>query len=219
MKKRKNSHRLQKKLQSIEKEIVAIEEKEQAHTAQYNDLKRAIEEDSHESREAEREVFRIVGEQREAENELSRIQSEITVLDRDRMEFKRELQEAVALIGSGAAQYFTFEITVDGNVLTNKNIADESRQTQRDRRRELEKKKIRLEELGGANQDIEKEYTEVVERDEFLVHEITDLEASAVKLDALIAELVAQLDEQFVAGIDKIDVEFSRFFYPYVWWR
>ncbi len=203
---------LQKKLQSIEKEIVAIEEKEQAHTAQYNDLKRAIEEDSHESREAEREVFRIVGEQREAENELSRIQSEITVLDRDRMEFKRELQEAVALIGSGAAQYFTFEITVDGNVLTNKNIADESRQTQRDRRRELEKKKIRLEELGGANQDIEKEYTEVVERDEFLVHEITDLEASAVKLDALIAELVAQLDEQFVAGIDKIDVEFSRFF-------
>jgi len=203
---------LQKKLQSIEKEIVAIEEKEQAHTAQYNDLKRAIEEDSHESREAEREVFRVVGEQREAENTLSRIQSEITALDRDRMEFKRELQEAVALIGSGAAQYFTFEIIVDGMVITNKHIADESRQTQRDRRRELEKMKIRLEELGGANQDIEKEYKEVVERDEFLVHEVTDLEASAVQLDALIAELVAQLDEQFVAGIDKIDVEFSRFF-------
>ena len=203
---------LQKELQSIEKEITAIEETEQTHTAQYNDLKRAIEEDSHESREAEREVFRVVGEQREAENTLSRIQSEITALDRDRMEFKRELQEAVALIGSGAAQYFTFEIIVDGMVITNKHIADESRQMQRDRRRELEKMKIRLEELGGANQDIEKEYKEVVERDEFLVHEVTDLEASAVQLDALIAELVAQLDEQFVAGIDKIDVEFSRFF-------
>jgi chromosome segregation protein len=118
----------------------------------------------------------------------------------------------VSLIGSSAAQYFSFEIIADGKVVTNQGIADESRQTQRDRRRELEKMKIRLEELGGANSDIEKEYKEVKQRDEFLVHEVADLEASVSKLEELIAELVAQLDEQFVAGIDKIDTEFSRFF-------
>jgi len=203
---------LEKELKDNEKEIALIEEKEQKLTAAYNELKQSIEEDSHESREAEREVFRIVGEQREAENELVRVEGELTVLDRDRLEFKRELQEAVTLIGRGAAHYFNFEIITNGKPVSNQAIAEEPRQLQRDRRRELEKMKIRLEELGGSNSDIEKEYKEVQERDEFLVHEIADLETSVTKLEELITELVVQLDEQFVAGIDKIDTEFSRFF-------
>jgi len=88
-----------------------------------------------------------VGEQREAENELSRIQSEITVLDRDRMEFKARTTRSSGADRQWAAQYLPLKLLLTANVLTNKNIADESRQTQRDRRRELEKKKIRLEEL------------------------------------------------------------------------
>jgi chromosome segregation ATPase len=201
-----------KELQENEKDIVDIAQKEEVVSAQYESLRQSIEAESHESREAEREVFRIVGEQREAENELSQIEGELSVLERDRMEFKRELQEAVSLIGSGAAQYFRFEIVAEGKTVTNKVIAEEDRQLQRERRRELEKMKIRLEELGGANEDIEKEYKEVKERDEFLVHEIDDLETSVVKLEELITDLTAQLNEQFVAGLDKIGTEFTRFF-------
>ncbi len=201
-----------KELQENEKDIVNISTKEEKLTTQYNELKTSIEAESLESREAEREVFRIVGEQRECENIVQRIDDELSVLERDRMEFKRELQEAVTLIGSGASQYFSFEIVDDGTLVTNAMIAVEERTKQRERRRELEKMKIRLEELGGANEDIEKEYKEVKGRDEFLVHEIADLEASVTKLEELIKELTQQLNEQFVAGIDKIGAEFNRFF-------
>ena len=201
-----------KELQENEKDIADISGREEKLTAQYNELKSSIEAESLESREAEREVFRIVGEQRECENTISRIDGELSVLDRDRNEFKRELQEAVSLIGSGASKYFSYEIVDAGKTVSNKDIASEDRSAQRERRRSLEKMKIRLEELGGANEDIEKEYKEVKERDEFLVHEIADLETSVTKLEELIAELIVQLDEQFVVGIDKIGAEFTRFF-------
>ena len=57
-----------------------------------------------------------------------------------------------------------------------------------------------------------KEYKEVKGRDDFLVHEIADLEASILKLEELIVELTASLNNEFIAGIDKIGVEFNRFF-------
>lgn len=199
-------------LQKIAREIEEKASEETTATAAYNDLKRSIEAESQENREAEREVFRIVGEQRDCENELARIDGELRVLERDRDEFKRELQEAVSLIGRGAASYFTFSIVRDGVEVLPAAIIEESRDKQRERRRELEKMKIRLEELGGVNDDIEKEYKEVKERDEFLEREITDLEASVVKLQELIRELSVQLNERFVAGIDKIGAEFNRFF-------
>lgn len=203
---------LKKSQKECESEIDSAHQEETALTAQYEELKHSIEAEQSESRNAEREVFRIIGEQRECENLISRIDQEISVLERDRGEFKRELQEAVALIGAPAARYFNFEIISNGSAVGNKEIAAEDRQLQKDRRRELEKLKIRLEELGGVNQDVEKEYKEVKGRDDFLVHEIADLEASIIKLEELIAELTASLNNEFIAGIDKIGVEFNRFF-------
>ncbi len=208
-------HELQhliKEQHSCEKEGTYIEKKELELTASYDALKTSIEAESKESREAEREVFRIIGEQRECENQLARIDQELSVLERDRDEFKQELQEAVSLIGSGASAYFKLEIQVDGVVVPNDLIVNESRQLQKERRRNLEKLKIRLEEIGGVNTDVEKEYKEVKERDNFLVREITDLEASTIKLEAIITELTVSLNEQFIVGIDKIGFEFSRFF-------
>lgn len=203
---------IKKALQEIEENLSKVAKEEETLTQEYETLKKSIEEEQSESREAEREVFKIVGEQREVENELARKDQELQALQRDRDEFKRELQEAVALIGSGAASYFKLEIVVDGAVVPNKSIVEEDRQIQRERRRELEKMKIRLEEMGGNNDDVEKEYKEVKERDEFLVREITDLEESIGKLEELITELTTQLNEHFVAGIDKIGFEFNRFF-------
>lgn len=203
---------IQKELAETEKAITSAKEEEEKKTEAYEKVRAAIEAESAESREAEREVFRIVGEQRERENELARIDHELQVLERDRNEFKRELQEAVSLIGAGASKYFEYEIVIDGVVISNTDIVAEDREAQRERRRELEKLKIRLEELGGNNEDVEKEYKDVKERDEFLEREIVDLEASVAKLEQLIADLTEQLNEQFVAGIDKIGAEFSRFF-------
>jgi chromosome segregation protein len=198
--------------EDVSRELKAAGRREEELTGQYEALRTSIEAESQESREAEREVFRIVGEQREQENELARIDAELAVLDRDRNEFKRELQEAVTLIGRDTAQYFTFEILIDGKVVSNQEIAKEDRLLQQERRRELEKLKIRLEELGGSNEDIEKEYKEVKQRDEFLEREVTDLVDSIGKLEELIAELTEQLNEHFIGGIEKIGIEFNRFF-------
>ena len=203
---------IESELIEVEKAIAAAKADEETHAKAYEELKTSIEAEQGESRAAEREVFRIVGEQRELENQLAEIDRELSVLDRDRDEFKRELQEAVALMGSGAADYFKLEVVVDGETIGNEAIVAEDRGVQYERRRELEKMKIRLEELGGNTEDVEKEYKEVKERDEFLVREIADLNESVEKLEQLIAELTEQLNEQFVAGIDKIDAEFNRFF-------
>jgi len=203
---------IQSELVEVETAIEKAKTEEEQHSTAYNELKMAIEADSAESRAAEREVFRIVGEQRDYENALHEIDRELQALERDRHEFKRELSEAVALIGSGASKYYEYSIVESESEITTEFIAAEDRDVQRERRHELEKMKIRLEEQGGNSGDIESEYKEVKEREDFLVREITDLTASVEKLETLITELTNQLNEQFVAGIDKIGVEFNRFF-------
>lgn len=204
--------RLTKEKHSVDARLEKATGIEQDAEDAYQTIRREIEAEASESREAEREMFRIVSEERECEAVLTRIDYELSVLERDRNEFKRELQEAVALIGRGAADYFTIEITADGKVISNELIVKEDREQQRERRRTLEKLKVRLEEMGGANEDIEREYKEVKGRDDFLVHEITDLTASIEKLESLIADLTAQLDQQFISGIEKIGEEFNKFF-------
>ena len=92
-------------------------------------------------------------------------------------------------------------------------LANESREKQEERRRELEKMKIRLEELGGAGgSEVMKEYKESVERDEFLAKELSDLKKSAQSLEILIKELLERLDIEFKQGIEKINTSFQNFF-------
>jgi chromosome segregation protein len=144
---------------------------------------------------------------------IDTIDRELAVLTRDREDFKRELQEAVALIQSAATHYFNHEIVEDGVVVTDEQIAAEDRGRQIERRRELERLKIRLEELGvGATTDVVEEYNRAIERDAFLEREIADLTTSVTNLEGLINELNGQLHEQFVTGLDKINTEFNRFF-------
>lgn len=173
----------------------------------YQEIRSAIESDQSESRDAEREVFKLVNERREAEVELSRLEFEKSGVERDREDFKRELQEAVALLGRDATMYLEYKVDA-----TKAEIEKEDRTKQRDRRHELEKLKIRLEELGGANVELEAEYKTVKDRDDFLAREIADLTISVAKLEELIVELEAQLDERFSEGITKISAEFNRFF-------
>lgn len=198
---------------AIDTELAQAADTMQKKQEAYDSIRSAIESDASEGRDAEREMFRIVGEQRECEAELNRIDNELSVIERDRDEFKRELQEAVTLIGRGANEYLNHTITdSQGNTLSADDIVAKDRAEQRNRRRELEKMKIRLEELGGTNEDTEKEYKEVKERDEFLAREIEDLEASVQKLEQLIAELTEELNALFATGIEKIGAEFNRFF-------
>lgn len=203
----------QARLAQLAEKLKYAEQTEVAAEAQYQGLKSVIEAEASDNRVAERRVFELVGQVRQLEVTLETIDRELAVIGRDREEFKREIQEAVALISSAAAHYFTHEIVDGGVVISNEQIAAEDRSQQYERRRELEKLKIRLEELGmGATQEVVDEYNKAVARDEFLAREITDLTTSVTNLEGLITELNQQLHGQFVAGIEKIATEFNRFF-------
>lgn len=201
-------------LKAIVKKVETTTAEETKARQAYDEMAKMRAKEATDGREAERAVFRYVGEVRELETSLERIDRELSILERDRAEFKQELQEAVALLGRASADYYTYEVkTAEGQVVPEQDVVAEPRNVQRTRRHELEKLKIRLEELGiGATEDVIKEYKDAKERDEFLAHELEDLTSSIIKLRELITELEMKLDEQFGAGIEKISTEFNRFF-------
>ncbi len=205
---------LQHKLSSLEKvaEKALLEEQkaEQKVVAKRTEKMTDLES----KRVAERTMFELMQQRREKEADINRLDNELTVLNRDRDDFKQELQEAVSLLGRGAAEYFTYIVKdeSEGEVSTEVIVA-EAREIQRTRGRQVEKLKIRLEELGvGATDDLLLEYKNAQERDEFLEKELVDLESSVQNLRTLIVELQGKLEEQFNVGVDKITTEFSRFF-------
>lgn len=168
---------------------------------------------SEQARLAERELFDLMNQRRDVESQLRKIDAELLVLERDRADFKQELQEAVALLGRAATDYFSYQIVDGGASVADNVIGEEDRTAQRERRRELEKLKIRLEELGvGATEDLIKEYEDAKARDEFLEKELGDLGQSVGNLTKLITEMNEQLHEQFTAGVDRITTEFNTFF-------
>jgi chromosome segregation protein len=98
-------------------------------------------------------------------------------------------------------------------VVTKEEVMGEERDAQETRRRELERGKIRLEDLGAqGGEDVVKEYDETLERDAFLEREMADLEQSRLSLLDLITELNEKLDIEFKDGVKKINTQFSEFF-------
>jgi chromosome segregation ATPase len=205
---------LKKKLNDAQDLVAKAVAKEEAARKNVAEQEAEKQQESQDNREAEREMFNLIHSQRETELQLSQITAELHVLERDRADFKQELQEAVSLIGRNASDYYTHELkTESGEVVPQDSIVNEDRQTQRNRRKELEKLKIRLEELGvGATEDLLKEYNEAKERDAFLAGELEDLSLSVQNLSSLIEEMQEKLHEQFAAGMEKISQEFNTFF-------
>jgi chromosome segregation ATPase len=196
--------------EAVTKALQAEEKAEEAAIAKRTEKMTDLES----KRVAERSMFDLMQKRRERETELQRIDSELAVLERDREDFKQELQEAVSLLGRAASEYFTYTVvSEDGAEVPREYILEEEREVQRTRRRQLEKLKIRLEELGVGNTDeLLLEYQNAKERDEFLERELADLVQSVQNLRELMIDLQSKLEEQFAEGVQKITTEFSRFF-------
>ncbi len=193
---------LQEKKKNTESEIHRVEQEEKKQQGALAALKREIEKEKEGTMEAEKSVFRIIAEQQELHSKLSILKAEEDRLRVEEDDYKRELMEAGALLGTellGVAS-----ATYEGY---------EDRQAQLDRRRTIEKIKIRLEESGIAGgAEIKKEHDEVAARNEFFEKELADLHTSAENLRVLIAELSLKIDTEFKAGVKKINDEFQKFF-------
>ncbi len=181
---------------------------------QYSYLKNDIEKEKDSNRDAEKALFRIVAEQNEIRGKLNGLGSRELALKHDEEELTRELQEASILVGVCALRYKDFWPTnTDGAALTLEQIVKEPRQVQEDKRRVMEKIKVRLEDAGvSGGDDVVKEYKDTTERDTFLEKELADLINSSESLKNLIKELEEKLTTEFKNGVTKINIQFQQFF-------
>ena len=205
---------LRQKKEQLEQQLEDLRH-EQERTAQaVAELRSQIEGEKDANREAERELFAAMSRRSALEITLANARNKESLLIREQEQFKRELGEAAALLGRSVSEYEHVEVRGSNEQLVSEaEMSDEPRERQEERRRKLERMKIRLEELGAGNSaDVLKEHKETSERDEFLAHEIVDLEASSESLKKLIVELTETLQVRFGQGVEKINTEFDRFF-------
>lgn len=188
--------------EKIEKSLKEFSDKENELDKRYRDLKFEIEKEKDVNRDAEKAVFRIMAESQEVRSKLHDVnlhEENIKIVEND---FKRELMELGHMIGTQIQEYKNLNLNFD-----------EPRSAQEERRRKIEKIKIRLEDSGGAGgADVMKEYQDATERDAFLERELEDLSKSAESLTGLIKDLDEKLSNEFKNGISKINHQFKEYF-------
>lgn len=205
---------LSEKRANLEGKILSVKNDEVLMREKITGIKSEIDKDKEGSMEAEKNIFKIIARQNELYAVVSSLRGEENRLQLEDAEFKRELEEARVLAGRESVNYDEFEIkNIEGQLQDNESIISENRTLQHDRRRNIEKIKIRLEEMGGGgSEDVMKEFKEVEERDSFLTKEIIDLEQSSISLSSLIKELEEKINLEFKQGIEKINIAFTDFF-------
>jgi chromosome segregation protein len=204
--------RLNKEKAEHDTRLKSLGDQEARFTKEYNELKHNIEKEKDTNREAEKEVFRIIARQNEIRNTIADLANKLNVVLHDEEALKRELGEAAAIAGREAVDYRGGEHKVIVNIADTDRLAT-LRGEQENRRKQIEKTKVRLEDAGaGGGAEIMKEYRETEERDTFLSRELNDLERAKKELEQLIIDLNTRIDSEFKNGILKINTEFQNFF-------
>lgn len=191
-----------KEKEKIEIAIAELTEEETKLRQKEQDIKADMDRKKDDTFEAEKKMLELMSKEQEIENHLHGLRVEEERVSALYEEFKRDLHEAGMLIGHEVLQYKNTPV----ETLEDRNI-------QIERRKDVERKKIRLEEMGGSNgAEIMKEYQDVSERDRFLEKELVDLQESSVSLQTLITDLEKKIDTEFKEGLIKINKEFEIFF-------
>src|SRR5207245_1085114 len=126
--------RLNKERDRVEKEISKLSSEEKNSEAEYTHFRKKIEAEKETNREAEKKLFQSMAEEKTLLSDLQagRAREEsLTLIEND---FKRDLGEIAVLIGRDVLQFESMQIT-----------SEEPRDKQAERRHQIEKIKIRLE--------------------------------------------------------------------------
>jgi chromosome segregation protein len=190
----------------IEEEMNSLRAEEERVGELYTKMKEATEKEKDATRDIERELFDMMSKRNDAALQVNSCRSKLAEIERENADFKTELSEAGVLIGMEILEYGDFPISLEDALA-------EERELQRERKKKIERMKIRIEEVGiGGGDDIVKEFDEVTERDLFLERELADLEKSAASLHDLIDDLSEKLQTEFKDGLEKINKQFQEFF-------
>lgn len=141
----------------------------------------------------------------EAEADWQRLLADQQIYQQAEEAFARELEEGAVLVDREIFDYHQ-------QILNEAEAEQEDRSVQEDRRYQLEKLKIRLEDAGGESGDVLNEYRQVADRDEHLATELTDLKHSADSLKQIMLDLRDKLNREFNSGLHKINQVFNEFF-------
>jgi chromosome segregation protein len=198
--------RMREEKEKVESEMRALREEENRVQALYSSMKTEMEKEKDATRGIERELFSMMSERSDAAIKVNSCRSRMYEVEHEEQDFKNELSEAGVLIGRAILDY-------DDLPIAEEEVIAEEREKQRERKKTIERMKIRIEELGvGGGEDVEKEYKDVIDRDEFLERELADLTKTAESLRLLIDELSEKLMAEFKEGLEKINRQFQEFF-------
>lgn len=205
--------RLKEEKKTVEEKLKTAESVEKKLEDEYRGLKSDIEKEKDSNRDAEKALFRVMSMENQVNGELAVLQGREEKIKIEEEGFKREREECALLAGRSVLDYESMDKSSVGEIMNEESVLSEDRHLQEERRRVIEKIKIRLEDSGLSGSDeLMKEFQEASERDMFLAKEIEDLEKSAESLSQLISELSEKLDQEFYNGIAKINKEFQKFF-------
>ena len=152
-------------------------------------------------REERHKVFAAAETKAQEEGIIARLEAKLQTLTMEHEAYVVERNEALALVGIPALAY---------DKLTE--LPQEDRRVQEDRRRAIDRLKIRVEEAGGAGEDVRIEHKDAVEREAYLARELEDLSKSALGLHELISDLSEELTKSFNEGLHKVNASFGEFF-------
>ena len=192
-------------IKDFESKLTVFADIESKQSARYSEIKSLIDKEKDKNVESEKAVLVIMSRQNELHTQIEGIKLRQSRLKIEEEDYNRDIQEAIASIGRMAVSFESFNLPIDAT--------NEDRHIQIERRRAIEKVKIRLEEAGGAGgSEILQEYKEAEERDAFLAKELEDVSNSIQSLNSIIDELNEKLNQLFKDGIEKINQEFNKFF-------
>ncbi len=192
------------KIQVLE-EITKLEDEERDWQNKAGTLRLAMTHNTEETREAEKALFEWRVKRSELSATIQTLLARKETLTLERENFRQELGEAGVLLGREILDY-------SGLPIDDKEALIEERHAQEDRRRKIERAKIRLEDMGVESSDVLREHEEVTARDAHLAKELLDLAESKKALLEVMDELRVKINEDFSTGIKKINSEFQKFF-------
>ena len=199
-------HHLREEKSTRENELTEVMQVLEVLDGEYVSMRSNLESEKERSHDAERELFTLMSKRSSLQAQVDRSLAEEANLGRERRNLEEELTEAGILLGRSVLDFSAV-------IIDTQEIMDESRDRQEDRRRKIERGKIRLEDIGAqGGEELVREYEETKERDAFLGREMEDLVKTADQLRDLILELNGKIETEFKSGVKKINKEFGKFF-------
>ncbi|HEY4482830.1 MAG TPA: AAA family ATPase [Candidatus Paceibacterota bacterium] len=201
-----SGHLLEEKAK-LENKLHELSKKEKELIDELDALRVALSSKSEEARVAERRLYELKSEEASVRAELEKLALRESSYKNEKEVFARDAHEVSMLTGKNVLGGAGGEASGKSG-----DLASGTREAQQDKRKRLERLKIKVEDAGGVGTDVVREFEETSARDEHLATELADLEKSATSLTQLMSELRETLEVKFKTGLNAVNEEFDKYF-------